>query len=182
MRQTLSREFAQRLYEQHHCAKINPSFLQWRSINAPDGKPLAVLGYRYATDGPLFLESYLDQPIEELLLDSLGRSIAREEIVEIGCLAAVPSAALIRLWHETAELLGKDHAVAVATLTEPLRRGFARVGLPLVQIAPASADRVGGGAEDWGRYYHQAPWVCAGLIAEGADALARYAERMEARG
>jgi hypothetical protein len=182
MRDLISRNFARKLFEDHHCAKINPRYLHWRSINARDGRPLAVLGYRPAGDGPLFLESYLDRPIEQLLQEDAGLSIERSEIVEIGCLAAIPSAALVRLWLETAELLAQDHRVAVATLTEPLRRSFARVGLPLLEIAPATADRIAGGEEDWGHYYHQAPWVCAGIIATGASALVRYAGGAEAEG
>jgi hypothetical protein len=182
MREILPREFAKRLFENHHCAKINPRYLQWRSINAPDGKPLAVLGYRSAGDGPLFLESYLDRPIEQIVPERLGITVARHQIVEIGCLAAIPSAAQVRLWRETAELLGEHHAVAVATLTEPLQRSFARIGLPLVPIAAASSDRVAASEEDWGSYYNQVPWVCAGIIAEGATALSRYAGRLESDG
>jgi hypothetical protein len=182
MREILPQEFAKRLFDHHHCAKINPRYLQWRSINAPDGQPLAVLGYRSAGDGPLFLESYLDRPVEAIVAERLGISVARHEIVEIGCLAAIPSAALVRLWRETAGLLGAHHAVAVATLTEPLRRSFARVGLPLVPIVAASSERVAASEEDWGSYYHQAPWVCAGVIADGATALSRYASRPESEG
>ena len=65
---------------------------------------------------------------------------------------------------------------------KPLRRSFARVGLPFLEIAPATADRIAGGEEDWGHYYHQAPWVCAGIIATGASALVRYAGGAEAEG
>jgi hypothetical protein len=179
MRESLPQDFARNLFHRHHRAAINPRYLNWQSINAPDGRPLAVLGYRGAGDGPLFLEAYLDRPIEHLLPERLGMAVERGRIVEIGCLAATPSAALIRLWHETAGILGEDYAVAVATLTEPLRRSFARVGLPLVPITVASRARVAATAEVWGSYYHQAPWVCAGVIADGAQALSRYAGRLE---
>lgn len=178
MRQSNARDFVKELFKHHHDARINPRYLQWRSINAPDGKPLAVLGYRGAADGPLYLESYIQQPIERLLEDRLGVALARAQIVEIGCLAATPSAALIRLWLESAKVLGKDFAVAVATLTEPLRKAFARVGLPFSTLAPASRERLRDDDDDWGRYYDQEPWICAGVIADGEDALARYAPRL----
>src|SRR6187402_194533 len=102
MRQTVSREFAQRLYQRHLRAQLKPTYLTWRSINAADGRPLAVLGYRSAEGGPLFLESYLDRPVEQAVSAAFGMDLTRADIVEIGCLAALPSAALVRLWHGSA--------------------------------------------------------------------------------
>ena len=137
MRPAVSAEFAQRLYRRHHGAQICPSYLNWRTVNAPDGRPLAVLGYRAAEDGPLFLEDYLDGPIEVAAAERLAVDVNRSDIVEIGCLAALPSPALVRLWHGSATALGGQFSVAVATLTAPLRQAFSRVGLPLAPIAPA---------------------------------------------
>lgn len=170
--------FAKELFKQHHDAQINPQYSQWHSISAESGEPLAVLGYRGAADGPLFLESYVSQPIEQILSARFGRFFERREIVEIGCFAANPSPALIRLWLDAAKLLGGGYTVAVATLTAPLREYFARVGLPLIAIQRASQSRLCDADESWGRYYEQNPWVCAGMIADGAHALARYAERL----
>ncbi len=180
MRPTVSANFARRLYRRHHGADICPSYLSWRTVNAADGRPLAVLGYRAAADGPLFLESYLAGPIETVAAERLGMDVGRGDIVEIGCLAALPSPALVRLWHGSATALGDRFSVAVATLTAPLRRGFARVGLPIVPIAPATRGQLAGKRENWGRYYDQDPVVCVGIIADGALALSRYAARLDA--
>lgn len=177
MRQSFSREFAKCLFERHYDAKISPPYLHWHSINAPTGGPLAVLGYRAAGDGPLFLECYLDKPVEDLVSTWLGTACERNRIVEIGCLAAVSSTALVRLWRETADLLGERYTVAVATLTSRLRENFTRVGLPFTCLAPAREERLSRSVEDWGSYYREEPLVCAGLIAEGVDALSRYTDR-----
>jgi hypothetical protein len=52
-----------------------------------DGGLVAACGLRYASSGPLFLESYLDQPIEALLSSSKGARVDRSAIVEVGNLA-----------------------------------------------------------------------------------------------
>ena len=46
-------------------------------------------GYTPADGHPLFLEQYLDQPIEDSLAGRVGRPVAREAVVEVGNLAAV---------------------------------------------------------------------------------------------
>ena len=181
MRPSVSAEFAKRLYRRHYGARICPSYLNWRTVNAAGGIPLAVLGYRAAGDGPLFLETYLDEPIETAATRHLGVGVSRDDIVEIGCLAALPSPALVRLWHGSATVLGDRFSVAVATLTAPLRQSFARVGLPLVPVAPARRDHASATQENWGRYFDQDPMVCVGIIADGASALSRYAARLERR-
>jgi hypothetical protein len=171
-------DFARRLYRHHLDAEIKPSYMTWRSINAPDGHPLAVLGYRSADTGSLYLEAYLNRPIEKVIHDTLAVEVSRSDIVEIGCLAAMPSAALVRLWLGSAIELGARHKIAVATLTAPLRKSFERVGLPLhpiVRADPLSAPRTD---EQWGDYYGHDPIVCAGFIGEGAAALSRYANRL----
>lgn len=111
----------------------------------------------------------------------LGAKIGRNQIVEIERLAALPSPALIRLWLGSALMLGDRFSVAVATLTTPLRKNFARVGLPLVPIASANRGSMPNHHENRGRYYDHDPVVCVGSIADGARALSRYADRLEPR-
>ncbi|WP_454883396.1 thermostable hemolysin [Sphingomonas oryzagri] len=177
MRQAAARNFAQRLYRRHHGADIAPNYLSWRSVCDTEGRPLAVLGYRSASDGPLFLERYLDEPIEQMVSSVQGVRVPRHRIVEIGCLAAFPSAALLRLWQLTAASLAGPFDVAVATLTAPLRNQFRRVGLPMHEFGAASLDRAGTSGDDWGRYYAADPVVCMGSIASGATALDAFGDR-----
>ncbi len=144
----------------------------WHVVHAPSNQPVAALAIRRAADEPLFLEAYLDVPIETAVSGIYGRPIDRDQIVEIGCLAAVPTPALLTLWGQTALRLSERHDIAVATLTRSLRRMFARVGLPFVELTPADPQRLPGDLCDlWGRYYEAAPIVCAGNIALGATAL-----------
>jgi hypothetical protein len=137
----------------------------------------ATCGYRRASAGFLFLEHYLDRPIEQAVADVYGRAISRADIVEIGNLAAGTAPAMVALWAKAANDLSDETEIAVAVLTAPLRRMFARLGIALAEIAPASAQRLGPMAARWGRYYALDPIVCAGRIADGQEKLARFASR-----
>jgi Thermostable hemolysin len=145
------------------------------------GETKAALGYRRADVGALFLETYLDAPVESVLQDALGRNFARRDIVEIGNLASCNAPAMVALWAKTANDLGSDAEIAIAVLTAPLRVMFGRLGIPLTEIAPADPARLCGNMREWGAYYKNAPLICAGLIAEGQERLTRFAARIERR-
>jgi hypothetical protein len=141
----------------------------------------AALGFRRAADGPLFLERYLDQPIEAALEPHLGPAVQRSRIVEIGSLAANNGLALVNLWSDTARELGSSADIGVAVLTRPLRDMFARLGIPVWQLAPADARRLGADAQLWGSYYHNDPVVCAGSLHDGYRQLQRFTARRRQR-
>ncbi len=148
----------------------------WHVVQAPSRQPMAALAVRSAANEPLFLETYFADPIEQAVSKAFRRTICRSAIVEIGCLAATPTPAMLRLWSQTAVSLLDRHEIAVATLTLPLRRMFARVGLPFVELAPADPERLRDEARGhWGQYYEAKPVVCAGDIAAGLVALKAFA-------
>ena len=134
----------------------------------------AVLGYRRAGTDALFLERYLDQPIERAVSKALGRSVDRQAIVEIGNLAADGAWPMVELWGAAANDLAGSSEIAVATLTLQLRRMLGRIGVPLRMLCPARPRSLGAAAADWGSYYLHDPWVCAGSIAEGQRAIAAF--------
>jgi hypothetical protein len=109
----------------------------------------------------------------------MGKTVPREQIVEIGCLAADHPAAMMHLWLEAAEKLNNGNLVATATLTLPLQKMFRRIGIPLLELATADPAKVHRAVE-WGSYYAKAPAVFAGDVASGAMALGRYAARFRA--
>lgn len=143
-----------------------------------DKRPAAALGFRFASDEQLFLEAYLDDPIEEVVARALGIEVGRGRIVEIGAHASESSRAVMTLWAQTARHLGGVADVAVAVLTAPLRSMFVRLNIPIKEICEADPQRLPDGGEGWGRYYDQRPTVCAGLIAEARPQLARFDDRL----
>lgn len=161
-------------------ASPTPSFNDYVATGREPDR-LAALGYRRASEGPVFLESYLEEPVEVAVASAFGRPVARSAIVEIGNFAADNALVMLELWGAVANDLAGSSEIAVATLTAPLRRIFERVGLPFVSLAPASAERLGEAAAEWGSYYRQDPQVCAGLITEGQAAIARWHSRRPVR-
>ena len=169
-----------RKYRDVFGATLKPAFETYMHCG-PHAKRGAALGYQRAEEQPLFLERYLEQPIEQAVSEALGRTVARPQIVEIGNFAADNALAMVELWGAAANDLGKSGEVAVATLTAPLRRMFARIGLPVTVVAPARPDCLGADARAWGSYYDLDPQVCVGLIAEGQSAIAAFLQRRRER-
>ena len=135
------------------------------------GRWRAASGYTPADGHPLFLEQYLDAPVEEVLARHRGRAIDRDGIVEVGNLAASSigmARTLIPLLARHLERLGYEWVVFTAT--RELRNTFARLGLHPVALAPADPSRLVERDVDWGRYYDNDPVVMAGRISHGVQA------------
>lgn len=172
--------FIQRRYASAYGALPEISYANF-GLQAASGKLKAALGYRRADQERLFLEAYLDVPIERALSSILKEPIYRERIVEIGNLASDTAPAMVRLWAQTANDLAGSADIAVAVLTADLRRMFRRLGLTIYEIASASGERLGDDVTQWGEYYHRQPVVCAGFIADGQARLSHLLDRQGER-
>ncbi len=171
-----AREFVDRVFRRHYGTEGAAGFGTY--LVCPAG---AALGYRRAGAEPLFLEAYLDAPVEQAVSDAFGRPVARQAIIEIGNLASTNAMAMIDLWGAAANDLGAGGEVVVATLTAPLRRMFRRIGIALHDLGAAEPGRLGTAAGAWGSYYEQDPRVCAGAIAQGQEAIADFLSRRTRR-
>jgi hypothetical protein len=131
-------------------------------------------GYTPAGGRPLFLEQYLDRPIQDSLAGGIGRPVAREGIVEVGNLAAVSAGmarTLIPLLARHLHRLGYEWVVFTAT--RELRNSFRRLGLNPLRLARADPARLPDGGANWGSYYEHDPLVMAGRIVRGLSVSAR---------
>ena len=138
------------------------------------GKELyAACGLRAARDQQLFLETYLDHPIEHVLAPIAGRRIERDELVEVGNLAvARAGAARALIAHLTEYLLERRASYVVCTMVPTLGNNFARLGIPLHRLGEACIDRLPPPSRAmWGTYYEQRPAVNAVSVADAARAL-----------
>jgi hypothetical protein len=151
-------------YTTVHDARPAADYPTYLSVGAPEA-PLAVLGFRGAAAGPIFLERYLDQTIEHVLTQKLGRPVSRNRIIELGDHASRRPTATVALWCEAAAALHGQAEIAVAVLTRPLRQMFERLGFDLMALGPARMEALGSEGMQWGRYYDADPVVCAGDIA-----------------
>jgi hypothetical protein len=136
-------------------------------------KVAAACGLRPAPDGKLFLEIYLDDPVESVLSEAAGAPIARGDITEVGNLViARPGHARRLIVHLSACLHARGCKWVVFSAVPALRNNFLRIGIPLVTLAPADANRLS--AEErapWGNYYDHSPVVTAVNVAAAFDAV-----------
>jgi hypothetical protein len=138
-----------------------------------DGGLLAACGLRGTGGGPLFLERYLDRPIEDAIAATGTRELDRADIVEIGNLAVrAPYTARHLITALTEFLLAGEAEWSVFTAVPALRNAFVRLGVPLLRLGIAriealpEPDRAA-----WGRYYDKVPEVLAVRVRDAAYAL-----------
>lgn len=173
-------QFVGRRYRDAFGARLAPNFSAYLTCET-GRESTAALGYARAGAAPLFLEAYLDDPVEALVSAAYARPVARSRIIELGNFAAINPLAMVCLWGAAANDLAARGDIAVATMTGSLRGMFRRIGVPIVELARARPDRLGKAAADWGSYFDQDPVVCAGAISDGQRALNRFLERRARR-
>ncbi len=135
---------------------------------------LAAAGYRDASAGPLFLEHYLDQPVEALLTSLREGSTTRDGIVEVGHLSAHKAGEgrklILRLGPHLAE---HGFSWVVTTITEELLHLFKRIGLTPLMLGTADPQALGPSAHLWGSYYDHHPSVVCGQLKLALQQMAR---------
>lgn len=136
------------------------------------GRVVAAAGIRCASDGPLFLETYLDTPVEAEIQRYTDEMVLRNEIVEIGNLVSDQTGQCRSFFKLLCiELHALGYRYAVATATRPLRRIFSFAGFESRFLAVANPGRLRDAGSDWGTYYAADPHVVFGNIAEFRTSL-----------
>lgn len=172
--------FIHRIFARRFGARVQRFAPHLVCLRDPDhGDILAAAGYRFADAGPLFLERYLDRPVEQHLVQSGQAPVERSDIVEVGHLAAGRAGEgrrlIVRLAHH---LAAQDAQWVVSTLTEELRHLFVRMGITPLALGRADASALGKEAVEWGRYYEHHPIVLAGQM----QPALRWLQRRHGRG
>ena len=167
-------DFIRGVYRERYGADVQQFAPVLVSLRDEDGALVAAAGYRGADLGPLFLENYLDAPVERLLATASRPGPERARIGEVGHLAAGRAGEGRRL----ILLLGPHLAAqglqwVVSTLTEELRHLFARLGIAPIALGVADPEVLGAEAARWGSYYDHRPLVLAGRIEPALEMLAR---------
>lgn len=161
-------------FHDKHGARIREFLPELVALQNRSGDLRAAVGYRPAGTGALFLEQYLEGPIEQCLAAQIGAPVARGTIVEVGNLAG----GNCRLARHLVSLLPRHlldcgYTWVVFTATRVVREMLASVGASLLELAPADGARLAGGGATWGRYYQNDPRVMAGQLTAGLDLSAR---------
>lgn len=123
----------------------------------------ATLGFRKATGHRLFLETYLDKPVEAELAEITGLQIVREKIIEVGNLAATKPGSSAPLFAATACFLDRiGYEWVVISATPTVQNVFSKLRIPLISMADADESALPADQKQlWGTYYRCHPQVMA---------------------
>jgi len=167
--------FVRAAFERRHAAQVHSFMPTLLGFHDAAGQLKGVVGLRAAADERLFLEQYLDVPVEQAVAAAVGREVPRRQIVEVGNLAGTNCRAAVRMVAQLpAYLATRDYRWIVFTATSAVRGILQGFGAPLVELARADAARIAGGCDEWGSYYDTDPRVFAGFLPD-AWALAGFA-------
>jgi hypothetical protein len=156
-------QFIHAMFKQAYGADVKEFMPQLMSLRNEQGQLLAVCGLRHAETSPLFLERYLDAPVEHVISQKTGDAVMRQQIVEIGNLAvARPEMARSLLASISLYLHGTSTTWGVFTGIPSLRNALSKLNMYLVSLGLASLSHLPEKERAaWGRYYDEKPWVMA---------------------
>ena len=142
-------------------AGFMPRFAHYRHASGATG----VIGIRRASDEPLFLESYLNMPIESVIADATGTVIPRSRIAEVGQFVVDDRDIVTRFFRDLVPFLVENGYDWVCfTGTDRIRGLLARTGFRGLPVARADATRARNTGDHWGRYYDFDPVVVLGKL------------------
>ena len=167
-RRTELERYVQQAFALKHAAQVRSFMPTLLALQGLGGRVCGVTGYREAAVEDLFLERYLDQPVQDAIAAASGAFVNRTQIVEVGNLASLSCRAAVHLVALLPQhLLQQSQRWVVFTATQGVRHILQRFRAPLYELAPARAECVSGLGDDWGSYYRTDPRVMAGYLPDG---------------
>ena len=160
-RQELEAFIAQK-FERQHSAQIHHFLPYLLSLRDSDNLG-AVVGLRPAHEGELFLERYLDVPIEQAISQAFWTPVDSDRIVEIGNLAAATPSSAYMLFTILAGVLHQAGLRwVVCTATPQVKFMLDKIQFPSRTICTADAACLKDDTSQWGDYYASRPQVIVG--------------------
>jgi hypothetical protein len=164
--------FIARRFQEVHGARIAHFMPTLLAMQGEDGEIRATVGVRDAGQQALFLEYYLDRPVEAVLAarSELQVPPSRSRIAEIGNLASVDRRASRRLFAIlSSHLASENFEWAVFTGCGALIHMFDTLGIQTFNLGRALQSRLPVDQQTWGGYYEDNPQVVAGRVCRGLD-------------
>jgi len=138
------------------------------------GETCGVVGVQAAQHNVLFLEQYLNNPVEQEISAGFARPIDRSKIVEIGNLVAGRSGSSYLMFAVlTALLYRSGFHWMIFTATEQVERIIQRMGFTPISLSQADPARLKDGGAQWGTYYETCPKVQAGHLPTAYEMLVK---------
>lgn len=151
-------------YRQIHNAQLN-EYLPLLFGVRHNTELVGAVGMRPGLYRPMFLEQYLDLPIEQQVAAFSNQPVDRCSLVEIGNLAiARKGHGPLLMVMMTAVLAEAGYEWMVFTVTEQVERLIGRLGFKPHYLKGAEPDRLVGDQSLWGSYYENNPRVMVGNL------------------
>ncbi len=171
--------FVAKRFLEVHGAQITIFMPKFLALFDDQGAVQAAVGMRDAGSERLFLEYYLDHPVEQVIAEQAAPpaiSVVRDRVVEIGNLASIDRRASRRLFKLLARCLSvENYQWAVFTGCSSLHRMFATIGIETVNLGRALQSQLPSDQQTWGGYYEDNPQVVAGRVGLGREVFDRLA-------
>ena len=166
--------FIRSVYRERYGADVREFSPTLVSLHNEQGDIVSAAGFRAASQEPLFLERYLDAPVQTRLARLGYAAPQRAQIVEVGHLASIKAGSGKSLILQLAPILAaQGFQWVVSTLTEELRHLFLRLGIAPLALGMADPELLGEAASGWGSYYEHHPVVLAAQLDLALQALSR---------
>jgi len=166
-------------YQQTHNALIREYLPILVGIHNSD-ELLGAFGLRPGQYRPMFLEQYLDSPIEQQVASFSKQPVDRCALIEIGNLAITRKGIGPFLMVVMARALAQaGYEWMVFTVTEQVERLMKRLGFKPHYLVNADPNCLNGDKSLWGSYYENNPRVMVGNLKEAEQlimASARFSE------
>lgn len=158
-------DFIALAYEQEFDASIEVNYPILIGLCDSAGQIRAGVGMRMASCENLFLEQYLDLPVEITLGQNLPHQVERNVIVELGSFASTGlNMSLYLLAAAAAYLATRGYEFGLVTATDKMNRLFKMFDFHTQVICRAQKHDLLDQAMNWGTYYSHNPRVIAGSI------------------
>lgn len=134
--------------------------------------PVGAFGLRPGHYRPMFLEQYLDSPVEHQVAAISRQPVDRSSLVEVGNLVVSRNGFGPLLLVSLAMSLAKaGFEWMVFTVTEQVERLIRRLGFSPHYLVFADPDRLTEDKASWGTYYANNPRVMVGSLAQAATII-----------
>lgn len=161
-------QFIAHVYRERYGADLHAFLPHLLAFRDGHGQLVAAVGMRVGDEGPLFVEQYLDEPVQAVLSHREIACVGRDRIAEIGNFAATtPGVARELIVRLTEALHTASVRWVVFAATQQLRNTLKRLHLVMVELGEASPERLSGDVSGWGSYYQARPKVVCGNVAAG---------------
>ncbi len=131
--------------------------------------PVGAFGLRPGHYRPMFLEQYLDSPVEHQVAEIYRQPVDRSSLVEVGNLVVSRNGYGPLLLVTLAMSLARaGYEWMVFTVTEQVERLLKRLGFKPHYLVFADPDRLTAHKCSWGTYYANNPRVMVGSLAQAA--------------